>query len=492
MPITIKTQKSASRDLFDGEKFIIHGLPGTGKSTFVSSIPGAVFLDFEHGLNHLPNINRIASDADTIVDFDARGNQIKINNPKDGKIYGWGHLKKTVSELSKSEKLEGVRVVALDTLDIAFQYCAEYARHRAAIENEGKNKFEHESDLGFGKAYELVRREFMTVMNRLFALPYGIILIAHSTAKTINIPYVGEQERIDLDLRPAIAKELSAKVSSIFYLEIGEKGRVVRTNQSRHYNAKCRISGFPDEFSIENASAYEVIQSILDGAIPFDNPDIFDEKKEGSFGDVLQKAIDDSEKAKKETVKIPPKKEDFEPEKEPENSSNSEPETKEELPGEGVKEFEESADLAIAKAKDDKKLSKLYSETIEKLRAAHKLSDQRMDKIFNRSKLTAKKRYSIDDKKAIIDDKKAIIDAIEEYLFDAMLPESATQDKVKILTVREIIKRYNIAYQDAVPKMLEDHNCDKSGEKFFAKPLKELKEIMDSMKPVEMFTGEGN
>ena len=89
-----------SRDL-KGKFLLIYGQPKTGKSTFGSQLPRALFMNFEQGTNALAGI-------------------------KSQPILRWTDAKKVLTQLRKPQAKEIFDTIVVDTASIAWQLCEKY------------------------------------------------------------------------------------------------------------------------------------------------------------------------------------------------------------------------------------------------------------------------------------------------------------------------------------------------------------------------------
>lgn len=90
----------------------------------------------------------------------------------------WEHFISMANELITTE--HDFKCVVIDTVDNLFDWCSEYTNKKADIE--------HESDLGFGKGYTAIKKEFQRVINGLGQRDIGMIFISHakSEEKEVN------------------------------------------------------------------------------------------------------------------------------------------------------------------------------------------------------------------------------------------------------------------------------------------------------------------
>ena len=98
-----------SRDL-KGKFILLYGQPKTGKSTFGSQLPRALFMNFEQGTNALAGIKSMP-------------------------IMKWTDAKKVLSELRQPRAREIFDSVVVDTASIAWQLCEKYICQREGVDS---------------------------------------------------------------------------------------------------------------------------------------------------------------------------------------------------------------------------------------------------------------------------------------------------------------------------------------------------------------------
>ena len=143
------------------KKIYIYGAPFSGKSYIANEFPNVLFLSTDGNYNALPG--GIPPHID-----------IKDNVTVEGRItkrtYAWEVLKEVITELEK--KQNGFETIVLDLVEDAYEHCRQFMFNKLGIQ--------HESDSGYGKGWDLVKTEYLTVMKRLMTLDYhNIILISH-------------------------------------------------------------------------------------------------------------------------------------------------------------------------------------------------------------------------------------------------------------------------------------------------------------------------
>ena len=138
-------------------KMVIYGEPGEGKSTFISRAKCPFF---------------IATDGN----FDWLG----LPDENHVEISSFTQFKQVIKDMIENPaKYAKFDVVAVDLLEDVFKWC-EY-------EFCQKNKIQHVSDIGYGKAYDITRNEFYIEVCKLLGLDKHVVLIAHGyTEVTTN------------------------------------------------------------------------------------------------------------------------------------------------------------------------------------------------------------------------------------------------------------------------------------------------------------------
>jgi len=138
-----------SRDL-KGKFLLIYGQPKTGKSTFGSQLPRALFMNFEQGTNALAGI-------------------------KSQPILRWTDAKKVLTQLRKPQAKEIFDTIVVDTASIAWQLCEKYICQRENVDSI--------RDVPWGQGWNMLKQEFSEFWREITLLGFGILFIAHSKDK---------------------------------------------------------------------------------------------------------------------------------------------------------------------------------------------------------------------------------------------------------------------------------------------------------------------
>lgn len=134
-------------------KMVLYGEPGVGKSTFACKAPRPFFVCTDGNYEWLEDFG--AKEKDHV------------------ECATWSEIKKALAS-----DFEGYDTVVLDLAEDAFKF-GEY-------EFCQKNKIDHISDIGYGKAYDITRNEFFIEMCKLFSKPKNVILIMHGVTFVVK------------------------------------------------------------------------------------------------------------------------------------------------------------------------------------------------------------------------------------------------------------------------------------------------------------------
>jgi len=205
-----KEKSKPKQNLFDYVIFI-HGAPKIGKSTFVSEIDKVLFADTEGGLSALS----------------------VYREPVSSWANGSGSFLNLCKEFTTEE--HDYSCLCIDTADILHKLCQNYIMI--------KNNIQHPSDLDWGKAWMLVKDEFLRPLVKLAVSPYGLILISHTKEIEIKTRIATITKAVP-SMQNYIWTQMEGFVDIILYFtsiitEDGEK-RVIKTAPSENWIAGDR------------------------------------------------------------------------------------------------------------------------------------------------------------------------------------------------------------------------------------------------------------
>lgn len=135
-----------------------------GKSTFVDQYDDLLFLNTDGNTDN------------TTAPVIPIANKVWWEGRIQKKQFAWEIFLDVITELEKKEN--DFKRVCIDLVEDLYEHCRLYVYN--------KYGWEHESDGGYGKGYDLVKTEFLSNMKRLKALGYQIIYISKEVATEIT------------------------------------------------------------------------------------------------------------------------------------------------------------------------------------------------------------------------------------------------------------------------------------------------------------------
>lgn len=168
----LPTEKQTKKQTITDQIVLLYGPNKIGKTEMCAEIPDSLILATEAGHNHVEAFVQ--------------------------PIKNWEEFLAACAEIAKMK--HSFKVVVIDTVANLFRFCTD---HVLAAHN-----IQHESDLGYGKGYALVRNEFTRAINKMSMLPVGLWMVAHSTEKEIETRTGTKRTRIVPNLPEKIGQYL--------------------------------------------------------------------------------------------------------------------------------------------------------------------------------------------------------------------------------------------------------------------------------------------
>jgi len=139
----------------------------------------------------------------------------------------------------------------IDTVDNLYKACSEHVKK--------KNNIQHESDLDWGKGWQLVADEFTRAITKLSLLPYGLVMISH--AEYVEIKTRTATITKAVPTLPKGARKAALNMADvILYAEsvVTDDGevRIMRTKPSENWEAGDRTGRLPATLPLEYADLY--------------------------------------------------------------------------------------------------------------------------------------------------------------------------------------------------------------------------------------------
>lgn len=257
-----------SRDL-KGKFLLIYGQPKTGKSTFGSQLPRALFMNFEQGTNALAGI-------------------------KSQPILRWTDAKKVLTQLRKPQAKEIFDTIVVDTASIAWQLCEKYICQRENVDSI--------RDVPWGQGWNMLKQEFSEFWREITLLGFGILFIAHSKDKPTEMR-TEDGETITAvcpDLPNQCYTIINSIVDIIGYLQVqmnpdGTSERFLYTRSTPTVFAGSRYQYLAPKIKFGYQELVDAIGDAIDKAVELDGAEVTDHTemaqiKDRPFAEVMTEA----------------------------------------------------------------------------------------------------------------------------------------------------------------------------------------------------------
>lgn len=185
--------KNERRDIAKINKKVIwiYGAPFSGKTYLSNKFPDPLMLNTDGNIKFVDAPYLSIKDEVTMTG--------RIANRKNA----WTVFKETIEELEKKQNT--FKTIVVDLLEDAYEHCRTHMYEEL--------KIDHESDAGFGKGYDIVRKEFLDTIKRLTNLDYeNIILISHEDASKSFVSRGGASVTT---FRPNIQEKIASKIAGM-------------------------------------------------------------------------------------------------------------------------------------------------------------------------------------------------------------------------------------------------------------------------------------
>ena len=257
-----------SRDL-KGKFLLIYGQPKTGKSTFGSQLPRALFMNFEQGTNALAGIRGVP-------------------------ILRWTDAKKVLTQLRKPQAKEMYDSIVVDTATIAWQLCEKYICQRENVDSI--------RDVPWGQGWNMLKNEFSEFWREITLLGFGILFIAHSKDKPTEMR--NEDGEAITAVCPDLPNQCYTIINSIVdiigYLQVqmnpdGSSERFLYTRSTPTVFAGSRYQYLKPKIPFGYQELVDAIGDAIDKAVELDGAQVTDhtevaQVKDRPFAEVMAEA----------------------------------------------------------------------------------------------------------------------------------------------------------------------------------------------------------
>ncbi len=187
--------------------WVIYGERKIGKTSLASQFPGAFFLMFEPG-----------------------GKALAIYQKS---LTNWREMKGYV-QLLKQTPPDQFPTIVIDTVDIAYEKCMDFVGQREGFSHPGDVK-------DFGKSWDLVKKEFASVIQEIVATGRGVVFISHAVESEFTNKEGKTYNKIIPSMSGQVRKFVSGFVDVIAFYGYNGNARYLSIRGSDSLDAGHRI-----------------------------------------------------------------------------------------------------------------------------------------------------------------------------------------------------------------------------------------------------------
>ena len=240
-----------SRDM-RGYSVFLYGGWKTGKTTTAVKFPKHFLLAFEKGYSAIPGA---------------------MAQP----INSWSEFRQVLRQLKDEKAKTMFETIIIDTADIAYDYCCKYV-----CANNGVDTI---ADIGYGKGYGLVEKEFDECLRQIVQMGYGLVVISHEADKVFTDEGGKQYNKIVPTLDKRANNVLARMCDIIGYTrsvtdESGKEKVVMFMRGTSRYEAGSRFKYTPDYIDLSYDNLVQAIGDALDKQMAEDGADLFTDKRE--------------------------------------------------------------------------------------------------------------------------------------------------------------------------------------------------------------------
>lgn len=183
----------------------IHGEKKIGKTSLCKRFPETFFFFFEPGGKGFRNCSEL--------------------------ILSWEHFLDFIELLDRERGY--AKTFVIDTIDVAYEMCFEHVCKEL--------KIEHPTDLGFGKGWSAIKKEFVSSMDRLQKLGRGVIFLSHTDSKAFQRRSGGETHKLVATMANAAREYITGVADIIAYYGYYGDDRFLTIDGSDYVDAGNRL-----------------------------------------------------------------------------------------------------------------------------------------------------------------------------------------------------------------------------------------------------------
>lgn len=222
----------------------LYGQSYVGKSTFMDGIEDIIIFNTDG------NTDELTSPSVMIA------NEVSVNGRITTTKLAWEVFREWVDELEKKQNT--YKYVGLDLLEDLRELCRVYIYKKMGIT--------HESDAGFGKAYDMVTTEFNTVLKRIKAAGYHLIICSKEVEGEVTLKSGGKYTTFKPNVPDKVANTIAGVVdiSARAYVDNDGK-RWLQLGKQDHTFGGGRYSFSVDKCELSMTALVNEIKKISGG-----------------------------------------------------------------------------------------------------------------------------------------------------------------------------------------------------------------------------------
>ena len=222
----------------------LYGQSYVGKSTFMDSVPDIIIFNTDG------NTDELTSPSILIA------NEVVVNGRITTTKLAWEVFREWVDELEKKQNT--YKYVGLDLMEDLRELCRVYIYKKMNIT--------HESDAGFGKAYDMVTTEFNTVLKRIKAAGYHLVIASKEIEGEVTLKSGGKYTTFKPNIPDKVANTLAGLVdiSARAFVDTDGK-RWLQLGKQDHTFGGGRYAFDKDKCELSMTALVEEIKKIRGG-----------------------------------------------------------------------------------------------------------------------------------------------------------------------------------------------------------------------------------
>ena len=241
---TLPENKKKSPKVNELPDVFLYGQSYVGKSTFMDGIEDIIIFNTDG------NTDELTSPSILIA------NEVIVNGRITTTKLAWEVFREWVDELEK--KQNNFKYVGLDLLEDLRELCRVYIYKKMNIT--------HESDAGFGKAYDMVTTEFNTVLKRIKAAGYHLVICSKEIEGEVTLKTGGKYTTFKPNVPDKVANIIAGVVdiSARAYVDNDGK-RWLQLGKQEHTFGGGRYNFGVDKCELSMTSLVNEIKKISGG-----------------------------------------------------------------------------------------------------------------------------------------------------------------------------------------------------------------------------------